>query len=115
MTQIYPRVRSMSFAEQVEYGLCNRGLMMDQGERSYLLTAGTTDSLHVFQQGSVLYVLTLNSSLDYVALDWYQGTCEESVDGVFLQGDYAISECAGNDWRNLSVDQLAERLIWLFQ
>lgn len=111
MQQIKPTIRSMTFDEQVEYGLCNRGLMLEQEEVTYLLTAGTTDSLYVFKGGSVVYVLTLNLNLDYVALDVYVGHEEEPVDSVFLQGSWAIEECLGKRWRSLTVSTMATRLI----
>ena len=85
MNQIYPNIRRMEHEEAVEYGLCSRGLMMEQGEHMYRLTAGTTDSFQVYQSGVVLYVLTINHHLDYVALDWYQGSEDEPIDSVFLQ------------------------------
>lgn len=94
----------MEHEEAFDYGLCSRGLMMEQGEQVYRLTAGTTDSVHVYEAGgAVIYVLTINHHLDYVALDWYQGSEDEPVDSLFLQGDYAISECIGHDWRSLVV------------
>jgi hypothetical protein len=114
MTPINPTIRSMTFDEQFEYGLCNRGLMMEQDERTYRLTAGTTDSLYVFKAGAVVYVLTLNLSLEYVVLDYYVGSEGEPVDSVFLQGDYVISECVGKDWRSVSMSEVVRRLLQLF-
>ena len=114
MTQIYPEVRRMTFEEQVEYGLCSRGLMMEHGEEVYRLSAGTTDSLYVFQSGAVLYVLTVNLHLDYIGLDWYMGSEREPVDSIFLQGD-AIREMVCKDWNSLPLSSLATRLIQLFQ
>ena len=81
---------------------------------SYRLSAGTKDNLHILNDGVVLYVLTLNTSLDYVALDYYIGHQEDVIDGVFLQGDFAISECVGKDWRSLSLVQMTTRVMELF-
>ncbi|OVE75056.1 hypothetical protein BVX95_00350 [archaeon D22] len=110
MTQIYPPIRSMTFDEQLAYGLCNKGLMMEHGEVAYRLTSGTTDSLHVYKAGGGVYVLTVNLRLDYVALDYYQGSEPEPIDSIFLQGEWAIEECLGRRWRNLSAATLASRL-----
>lgn len=114
MTPIAPVVRTMTFNEQVKYGLCNRGLMMETDRYAYRLTAGTTDSVWVFEQGTILFVLTLNHQFCYVALDWYQGSEDEPVDSFFLQGDYAVSECVGRDWRDIPELDLARRLSLLF-
>jgi hypothetical protein len=113
MTQIFPTIRTMTWDEQVEYGLCSRGLMMEHGEDVYMLSAGTTDTLHVFQAGSVLFVLTINLSLEYVALDWYQGSEKEPIDSIFLQGD-AVTEVLGHNWHSLPLSTLSTRLVKLF-
>jgi len=104
----------MNFNEQAEYGLCNRGLMLEQDGRAYRLTAGSTDSLYVFRSGAVTYVLTINVNLEYVGLDFYMGSEQDPVDSIFLQGDYAISEYIGKDWHSLPLTTLATRLIQLF-
>ena len=114
MTQIYPEVRRMTFEEQVEYGLCSRGLMMEHGEEVFRLSAGTTDSLYVFKSGTVIFVLTINHQLDYIGLDWYQAGEQEAIDSVFLQGD-AIREIVGQSWNSLPLSSLTTRLIQLFQ
>jgi hypothetical protein len=114
MQLIQAVIRRMHFDEQVEYGLCNRGLMLEKEGRVYRLTAGTTDSIYVFKSGAVTYVLTINLNLEYVALDFYMGSEQEAIDSIFLQGDYAIAECIGNNWRSLPLTTLATRLIQLF-
>lgn len=114
MIPIVQVVREMSIEEQVEYGLCTRDLMLEQGEHVYRLTAGATDTVQVFKQGTILFVLTVNYKLDYVALDWYQGNECEPIDSLFLRGDYAVREFAGSGWRALSQVELARRLSRLF-
>lgn len=111
MQQIKPTIRNMSWTEATEYGLCNRGLMLEQDSVTYRLTAGTTDSLYVFKSGVVVYVLTMNLDLDYVALDVYMGKEEEPIDSIFLQGSWAIEECLGTRWRSLSASTMANRLM----
>lgn len=114
-TSITPVVREMTQHEQVEYGLCSRGLMLEQGERAYRLSSGSTDTIHVYEAGSaIVYVLTVNLRLDYVGFDWYMIGNDEPVDSVFLQGDYAIAECAGRDWRDITRLELARKLLQLF-
>ena len=113
MMLINPTIRTMTFNEQIEYGLCTRGLMMEHGDEVYMLSAGTTDTLHVFQAGSVLFVLTINLSLDYIVLDWFQGSEKQPIDSIFLQGD-AVTEVLGHNWHSLPLSTLSTRMIQLF-
>ena len=114
MTQIYPDIRAMTFEEQREAGLFNKGLILEQGERAYHLSAGTTDSLYVFEAGTLIYVLTVNLFLDYVSLDCYIGSEVDPVDSIFLQGHHTIIECLGSSWHLMSLQDLARRLQQLF-
>jgi hypothetical protein len=114
MTQSHPTIRRMTNQEQVEYDLCTEGLMMEQGDKAYRLSAGTTDTIHVYQTGAgVLFVLTINRQLEYVALDYYMGSEQEPVDNIFLQGE-AIKEMVGHDWHSLPLSTLSTKLTQLF-
>ena len=97
MTPIYPTIRTMTFDEAREFGYFHQGLMLEHNCVSYRLTAGTKDNLHVLESGPVVYVLTQNTSLDYIGLDVYTPEEEDPINSIFLQGDYAISECIGSD------------------
>ncbi len=111
MQQINPRIRSMSWDETTEYGLCNRGLMMEDNEITYRLSSGSADSLYVFKSGVVLYVLTVNLNLDYLALDVYMPNEPDPIDSIFLQGEWSIEEFLGKRWRTLSVKSITSCLI----
>ena len=114
MTQIYPTIRTMTFEEACEFGYYHQGLMLEHNCVSYRLSAGTTNNLHIFRSEVVLYVLTINTAMDYIGFDAYMGKEEDPIDSIFLQGDWAISECVGNDWRSLTLIDLTSRLISLF-
>ena len=114
MTQIYPTIRTMTFEERSEACLFNNGLMLEQDDRIYRLSAGTTDSLYVFEAGTLIYVLTINLHLDYVALDCYIGSETDPVDSIFLQGHHTIIECLGSNWHLMSLNDLARRLQQFF-
>jgi hypothetical protein len=114
MNQIYPTVRSMTLDEQVEAGFFNKGLILEQDNRAYRLTSGTTDSLHIFEAGVLIYVLTINLHLDYVALDWFIGSEVDPVDSIFLQGHHTIIESLGSGWNLLPLEDLAGRMVQLF-
>lgn len=114
MTQIYPAIRSMTRDETREFGLLNHGLMMQYDTTSYRLTAETTDTIHIFESGVSIYVLTVNYHLDFLGLDAYIGTETEPVESIFLQEDSSIKECIGTNWKSLPLTSLATRLIQLF-
>lgn len=114
MTQIYPTIRAMTFNEQLETGLFAKDLILEHGNWAYRLTSGTTDSLHVFEAGTLIYVLTVNLHLDYVALDCYIGSETDPVDSIFLQGHHAIIESLGSGWHLLTLNDLTRRLVQFF-
>ena len=113
MTQIFPTIRTMTWNEAHEFSDYHQGLMMDHNCISYRLSAGTKDNLHVLESGPVLYVVTLNMHMEYVSLDIYMPKEDEPIDSIFLQGE-ATREMLGNDWKSLSLIQLATRLVKLF-
>lgn len=103
MTQIYPTIRTNELTDQ--------GPTFNHSCTSYRLS--TKGDHHVFKSGVTLFVLTINRAQNYLVLDAYIGQEDEPVDSVFLQGT-SIAECIGRDWRSLSVEQLATRMINLF-
>jgi hypothetical protein len=104
----------MTRDETREFGLINQGLMIQCDTTSYRLSAGTTDTIHIFKSSIVIYVLTVNYHLDFLGLDAYIGTETEPIDSIFLQGDSSIKECLGTNWHSLPLTSLATRLIQLF-
>jgi hypothetical protein len=111
MQQIYPVIRSMTWEETRKYGCLNQERMMNYQGVSYRLSAGASDSIYVFMSGVTLYVLVVNSSLDYLGLDAYMPNEEDPIDNIFLQGEWAIQECLGCQWRRLSPATIAGRLM----
>ena len=114
MTQIHPTIRTMTWEEAKQFGLVNRGLMLNHETISYRLSAGSTDKIHVFRSGPTILVLTVNLHFDYLALDAYLGSEQEPIDSIFLQGEDAIRECIGSNWQSLTLATLATRLLNLF-
>ncbi|PLX83670.1 MAG: hypothetical protein C0617_11085 [Desulfuromonas sp.] len=110
MTQIHPTIRTMTWNEAREFGLLNRGLLMDYDCISYRLSAGTTDDIHTFKSGATLFVLTVNTRLDYIGFDAYIGKEEDPIDSIFLQDSHAIEEVLGRAWRSMSITAIASIL-----
>lgn len=114
MQKIQPTIRTMTWEEEIQYGYQNPGLMLEHNSVAYRLSSGIKDDISVYKSGPVLYVLTVNRYLDYVALDFYMGQEQDAIDGVYLQGAWAITECIETDWRALSPIELIARLTKLF-
>jgi hypothetical protein len=113
MTQIFPQIRSITDEESQHYGLANPGLMLNHDTATYKLSAGTTDTIYIFKNSVVIYVLTINHHLEYCALEAFIGTEDEAIESIFLQGS-ALEECIGNNWYSLPLATLATKLIQLF-
>jgi len=113
MTEIHPTIRTMTFEEAKKCGYHHQGLRLEHDCISYQLNAGTSDNIHIFKSGASLIVLTINTRLDYIGLDFYLGSEEEPLDSIFLQGD-AAREMIGSNWQSLSLINLAHRLLQLF-
>lgn len=114
MTKIQTNIRTMTWEEAQQYGLFDRGLMLNYGTVSYRLSAEKTDDIHAFKSSVVLYVLTINTHFEYCCLDAFMGTEDEPIDSIFLQGSVAIQEFIGNNWHTLPIATLATKLIQLF-
>jgi hypothetical protein len=114
MQQIYPVIRNMTWEETPMYGCFSSGKMMDYQGGSYRLGAGASDCIYVFKSGVTMYVLVINDSLDYLGFDAYMPNEEDPIDNIFLQGGWAIRECLGCQWRELSPATIADRLMHHF-
>ena len=63
------------------------------GKHTHKLFAGYSDVLDVYREGSITYVLSTNSGLEYVGLEVFEGA--QKLGDVFLQG-YQIKEVLGS-------------------
>ena len=111
MLKLNACIRTMTFEEQRHYQLQNAGLMLDYQNKSYVLSAGTTDKVEVFLNGVGLYVLSWNAGLRYLALEEYHLGHDEPVNSVFLWKEQEMFEVLGPKWKVLSSETKLQRLM----
>ncbi len=111
MQKIFPVIRKMTIEEMKQHRLQNFGLAMEHKGRTYRLTGGTGDQVRVFAAGAIIYVLSLNRNLSYVGLDAYMGSETDPVAYAFMQYDWELEDYLGKNWRELSDEELATKLI----
>ena len=64
------------------------------GEHTHKLSAGYSDVLDVYREGSETYVLSTNSMLGYVGLEILEGP--DKTGAIFLQ-EHRVKEALGRD------------------
>lgn len=111
MQPIAASIRLMTQEELYQGQQQNRGLMLEHQGHSYVLNAGNSDIVTVFEESVCLYVLTVNKRLDYVGLDAYMPAEPDPVNTVFLHSATEISQTLGNKWESMSPNTIATRLI----
>jgi len=111
MTPILPSIRRMTFQEAFEAGLHSRGLILEHRGNSYHLTAGLSDTVHVFSSSIAIYVLTTNRGLGYLGLDAYLPSEQDPINTIFLHSDYMFTDYLGSSWKIMSPRTIATKLI----
>lgn len=57
--------------------------------KKYILSAGNSDHIELWQDGCFIYVLSQNNGLEYIALQIINTETEQIEDNIFLQGEDA--------------------------
>jgi hypothetical protein len=90
------RIFKETTEEMIAEGRYNRSLMITfvdrSGRHTHRLTSGYSDEIHVYRNGDLTCVLSVNERLGYVGLEVFNG--ETAVGDVFLQGDQ-VTEILG--------------------
>lgn len=111
MTPIAPVIHRMTFEEAYWRGMHSRGLKFEDQGNTYYLHAGLSDKVYVFARSICIYVLTINSSLEYIGLDAYMPKEPNPINTLFLHSENQIIECLGRRWEQLLPKTIAERLV----
>jgi hypothetical protein len=110
MTPILPNIRFMTYQEADKAGLHSRGLILEYEDRSYRLSAGTSDQIHVFTRSIYLFVLSISRSLGYIGFEAYAPLEEEPINGIYLHSEHHIRELLGKNWNLMNPETVATRL-----
>jgi len=111
MTPLKPTIRQMTWDETFNKKQHNRGLVLEYEGRSYFLSAGTSDQIHVFTRSIYLFVLNINRQLSYMGLDAYAPLEEEPINSIYLHSEHHIRELLGKNWNLMNPETVATRLL----
>lgn len=96
--------------EMIAAGRVNPGLeitfRLGRVRYKYKISAGNADYIHIYREGSQIFVLSVNDRLGYVGLEVFAGN--DSAGDIFLQGDQ-VQETLGRN--NLSPPTMIRRLL----
>ena len=101
-----------NWEEQRDARRCNPALVLlfrdRTGNHRATISAGDSDYVHCFREGSLTYVLSINPGLGYAGLEVFEGA--QQVGNTFLQVDYEIAEILGPRGLDLEPITIAKRL-----
>ena len=100
----------MTHEEAGRLNFFNPGLMMELGNLTLPLSAGTSDHIHTFSEGNHLYVLVVNYRLGYLGIDLIDMEDGGIVSSIFLQG-CELEELAGFRWQLMKPETLLKRVL----
>jgi hypothetical protein len=119
--QLYPRRKFQSgsptvidretWEEAREAGHSNPGLVLIYGGRRYPIDSGQSDDIDVFEEGNLLYILSVNRSIGYAGLQVLDPESGKDVANVFLQNKRDIEEVLGKEWEGLSPEEMLKALM----
>jgi hypothetical protein len=111
MTPITPTIRFMTPEETRDRKLLNAGSVIDYRGNTIPLAAGRSDSIHVFKESTVLYVLSTNSKLGYLGLEIFDATSGEEYEQIFLQYEWELEEYLGRTWEEMEPVAIVRKLV----
>jgi len=86
-------------------------LILTYNGNNYHLEGGTGDTIHVFQESVVLYVLNINRRLGYIGLNAYIAPEPDPINSLFLSSIREIREYLEASWENLEPEGMVKLLV----
>ena len=108
--RITPVIEKETEEEQRTHGHYYPGLVLVYKGLRIPLKAGTRDIIEVFEEQDTLYVLAVNTRLPYIGLDSYDSATGEETGYIFLQDEWTIVAALGEDWEDLSSEDVVKHL-----
>jgi hypothetical protein len=103
------RLEDETFEEQFAARRHNPAQVLVVGDRRFSLGAGTSDDIHAFEHEQYIYVVSMNTGLDYVGLQIFAPDDSDAGE-IFLQGEWEYREILGPRGLDLSPRTIANRL-----
>lgn len=109
MTAIIPTIKL--FTSQDHDSITINNLILEHKGNNYQFHGGANDTIHVFTQSIVLYVLTINASNGTLALNAFMSPEPDPINSVYLHTPRDIKEALGAQWEQLSPKTITMKLI----
>jgi hypothetical protein len=99
----------MTPEETIGHNLQNPGLVLEYCHLMIPLSAGYTDTIHIYRNGNSLMILITNNQLGYIGLDEIDLLDGDIIGTVFLE-EHQVKECIGRRWLQMKQETLIRRL-----
>lgn len=109
MKRIFPSIRKMTTEETSSHNLHNPGLVMEYCNLMIPLSAGYSDSIQIYRNGSSLLILITNRQLGYVDLDEIDCLDGDIIGTVFME-EHRLKENVSKNWHLMKPETLIKRL-----
>jgi hypothetical protein len=104
-----------SICDMIQAGRYNPAQVIVYQGIEYKIGAGYRDEVSVFIDADMLYILSLNTDLDYIGLDAAEIGYPDTIETVcFIDGSWNVEELFGLDWYDLHPEFIVEELEYLF-
>ena len=109
MTQITPTIRIMTPEETRTTGHKTSSRVIEYGETIIPITAGSGDRIYVYMESTVLYVLNINHSFEYIGLEIFDAASGEEYDSIFIHNSWELYEYLGSLLSELSPEIIVKK------
>jgi hypothetical protein len=72
---------------------------------------GKSDQVHIFQDSTVVYVLSINLLMEYIGLEIFDAGTGEEYYNIYLQFQWELEEYLGSKWRDMTPQAIVRRLV----
>ncbi len=109
MIQITPSIRPMTFEETRAARLVNAGRVIEYQGITIPLKAGNSDRIYVYKESTVLYILNINRSLEYIGLEILDSASGEQYDSLFIHNSIELYDYLGSLWEELPPETIVKK------
>jgi len=75
------------------------------------IPAGRSNQVHIFQESTVVYVLSINLQMEYIGLEIFDAGTGEEYDNICIQFQWELEEYLGCKWRELTHQTIIRKLV----
>ncbi len=108
MKKITPTIRQMSPEETRANNLVNAGRVLEYEGTVIPLSAGRGDRIYVYTESTVIYVLNINHSFEYIGFAVYDVVSGEEYDSLFVCNSWELYEYLGILWDELPPETIVK-------